>query len=214
MAHCTSCKPCANVMQPQDAPDGTAVAGPDMLSAEATSLVSTYCLHTRNTPTQVCCKPKGTHATLLGELIVRKNMIATKRKTPALAQKPMCPAHAQPLLDGRRGSKVGCLNPKPDPPKLKGDVTHPKEHAAQRGMHAPRAAGFILQWRLHGQGLAQLMAQRRNGLWLIPESRKTILGGHDACGEKEPGHLSSHHEGWRLVSLRQAEPPLEKSGAA
>ena len=55
---------------------------------------------------------EGTHATLLGELIVRKNMIATKRKTPALAQKPMCPAHAQPSLDGRRGSKVGCLNPK------------------------------------------------------------------------------------------------------
>ena len=74
--------------------------------------------------------------------------------------------------------------------------------------------GSFLQWRLHGQGLAQLMAQGRNGLWLIPESRKTIRGGHDACGEKEPGHLSGHHEGWRLVSLRQAQPPLENSGAA
>ena len=44
--------------------------------------------------------------------------------------------------------------------------------------------GSFLQWRLHGQGLAQLMALRRNGLWLIPESRKTIRGGHDAWGRK------------------------------
>ena len=123
---------------------------------------------------------EGAHATLLGSLMVRKNMMATKRKTPALAQKPMCPAHAQPgvVWLTRLQDRLPCHA------LLRVQPHTPKSTLPQRGMHGPQAEGGSLQRRLHLQGSAQPLAQGRHAPGTADPWEPGGLGGQDAWGQE------------------------------